>query len=266
MIFRNNQKNKKWEKRPQLYKGKFYYLRKFVQVLMGMALFIGVASVVLYFRNSDTLLIQRVEILSHNTHIQPSEIVALSGITPKDKLFTVSLSEISDNLYRHPWIENVQVRREFPNKIQVHVTERVPYLYVTAGDTYIADKNGVLFKKKEFDENYALPVVTGLTKEFATDYPRLAHLYLNTVSEFYQSVQGNDFFKQHVIEQIHYDFSKGLTVFVDAHQLEIYYGKHDFAEKQSRLNQLGQWGNNLSELFARLDLDLKDRIIARKRL
>lgn len=266
MIFNNNQKNKKWEKRPQLYKGKFYYLRKFVQFMMGAAFVIGVVSVVLYFRNSDTLLIQSVEILSQNTHIKPSEVIALSGITPKDKLFTVSLSQISKNLYRHPWVQSVQVRREFPNKIQIHVTERVPYLYVTAGETYIADNSGVIFKKKDSHENYALPVVTGLTKEFATDYPRLAHVYFNAVNDFYKSVQDADFYKHHVIDQIHYDFSKGLTVFVDAHQLEIYYGKRDFAEKQTRLNQLGLWGNNLNELFARLDLDLKDRIIARKRI
>ena len=266
MIFRNKQKNQKWEKRPQLYKGKFYYLRKFVQFLMGASLVVGVASVVLYFRNSDTLLIQSVEILSQNTHIQPSEIIALSGITPKDKLFTVSLSQIAVNLRRHPWVESVQVRREFPNKIQIHVTERVPFLYVTAGETFIADQNGIVFKKKDPDENYTLPVITGLTKELAVDYPHIAKVYFNTVSNFYKNIQNDDFFKTHAIEQIHYDFSKGLTVFVDGHQLEIYFGKQDLPEKQARLNQLGRWETNLSGIFARLDLDLKDRIIARKRL
>ena len=266
MIFKSKQTNKKWEKRPQLYKGKFYYLRKFMQFMMGFTLLLGIVSVVLYFRNSETLLIQSVQILSNNTHIQPSEVVALSGITPEDKLFTVSLAKISANLYRHPWVEKVKVRREFPNKIQIHITERVPHLYITAGDTYIADKNGVVFKKKDSHENYALPVVTGLNKEFVDDYPRLAKDLFSEVNQFYTSIRNAEFFKTHAIEQIHYDFSKGLTVFVDAHLLEIYYGTNDFAEKQARLNQLGLWGNNLSELFARLDLDLKDRIIARKRL
>lgn len=266
MIFRNQHKNKKWEKRPQLYKGRFYYFRKLVQSFMILALLLGVFSIVMYFRNSDALIIKKIEILSLNTHILPQEIVALSQVTPKDKLFTINLSQVAKNIYRHPWVEHVQIRREFPNRLQIHVTEREPYLYVLAGDTYIADKNGVVFKKKEAHENYNLPVVSGLSKNLAVTYPQLTSYYFKNILGFYESLKQAEFYKNHTLEQIHFDLSQGMTVFADEHLLEIYYGNSDFTDKQDRLNQLGQKEKNLGQLFSRLDFSQKDRIIARKRL
>jgi len=263
MIFRKKQKNKKWEKRPQLYKGRFYYFRKLAQFLLILAIVGLCVGVVFYLKNSETLFIKSVEILGEYKNVDPREIALLSQITPEDKLFSIDLEEVANHLYRHPWIATVQVRREFPGKIQIRATEREPYIYVVADDIYIADKNGVIFKKKEEKENYNLPVITGFTKDFVKSYPKITKIYFDEILEFYKKIQTAKFYKHNMISQIHRDLTGGLTVFAGDRDLEIFYGKDFLQEKQAKLDQIDN--TDISVQFARLDLNLDNRIIARKR-
>ncbi len=265
-MFRNSQTNKKWQKRPQLYKGKFYYFRKLGQFLLLFAIGSGLLGVVMYLRHSETMYIKRVELVGETAHIEPDELLKLSGITPQDKLFTVDLTQVSENLQLFPWIQTARVRREFPGTIQIHVTERVPYLYVAfENEIYIADKSGLVFKKKEARENYDLPVITGFSKAVVTHYPEIAKKDMRTVIDFYNAVAQGKFYRGFGIAQIHFDAVTGLTVFTGGHELEIFYGRHDTGAKQQKLDQIADQSQKWAGAFARLDLNSENRIIARKK-
>ena len=190
----------------------------------------------------------------------------LPAITPHDKLFTVDLAEVAQNLQSFPWVESVRVRREFPGTIQIQVTEREPYLYLALGDTiYIADKAGHVFKKKEEDENYNLPVITGFTNTQVGEYPEMARKNLKDVIAFYQQIGTGEFYQNAGLSQIHFDPADGMTVFTAHHDLEIFYGRDDTSEKQKMLDQIADQSQKWAGAFARLDLNSQNRIIARKK-
>lgn len=266
MLFRKRQNNKRWQKRPQLYKGKFYYFKKMGQVFLGFMGCLALAGVYYYFQNADILYIESVEVLSENQHLSKKQVVALSGISRKDKLFSLDLSKVADNILRYSWVDNVQIRREFPDKIQIHVTEKQPLLYIQIGDLYFIDQDGQVFKKKEDNENDSLPVITGFSKEFVEKNPKLAKIHLENLLDFYKSIAPSEFYQSVQIAQIHYSPIEGITVFTHKNDLEIFYGRKNLLDKHKKLETLVKQKPYQTDYFARLDLDVSNKIIARKRL
>lgn len=265
MLFRKQQKNKRWERRPQLYKGRYYYFKKLGQLCLGILFLLGAISFVSYFRNSETLFIKNIQVVSQNRHVSAQQLIQLSEIKRTDKLFTLDLRNTARNILRHPWIENVQIRREFPDTIQIHAIEKQPVAMLYSDKYYLIDKNGEVFKKHE-GESYDLPIIKWFPKKFTETNPRLSKLYYEQVFEFFQDIQNLPFYRDRKIARVHFDPISGITVFTKSSELEVYYGKSDLLDKHRKLEQLHNQEGFTESRFARLDLNTQGRIIARKRL
>jgi len=145
MFWNKKNQNRKWHARPQLYKGRFFYLKQISQVLLGVVVLVSLVSLFLYFRNSSALGIKYVEVLGDLKHLTKDDVVKLSNIDKTDKLFTIDMTQIQKNILRFSWIKEVRVRREFPATIQIHVTEKTPLAILVAQDRYLIDSDGVVF-------------------------------------------------------------------------------------------------------------------------
>lgn len=263
MFWSRRGENRKWQHRPQLYRGRFYYLKRAGQALLFLSLAGALSGFVLYIRYSDALGIRTVEVLGELTHLDRDGVIVLSGIRKTDKLFTVNLERIQQNILAFPWVRAVSVRREFPATIQIHVTERKPLAQLLAGGRYLIDENGVVFKKWEPGDPSDLPVITGFSREEIERYPLLTRNFLMRTVAFLKYLHKWDFYKEYAISEVHFDSVFGFTVYTQREGLEIYYGRDDFARKQQKLEKfkLSKAFSKIS--FVRLDLDSQDRVVAR---
>ncbi|RPJ00200.1 MAG: FtsQ-type POTRA domain-containing protein, partial [Deltaproteobacteria bacterium] len=59
-------------------------------------------------------------------------------------LFTFRLGEIAKRLEKHPWVDQVAVRKVFPHKIKVQIEERRPMAILQLEELYYIDAKGVI--------------------------------------------------------------------------------------------------------------------------
>ena len=79
--------------------------------------------------------IEAVEVLG-NDRYAPEDIIADSGIQVGENLFRISGAEVSPKLTeKYPYIEKVVLRRKFPPKIQIEITQGIPAAALKEGET-----------------------------------------------------------------------------------------------------------------------------------
>lgn len=96
------------------------YLRRIlIAVLLVLALI--VAAVVLY--NSSAFTIESVSV-SGVEHLTETEMEQLAGVPEGTTLLRVDTGEIKSRLLMDAWVEDVTIKRAFPNTLEIIVTER----------------------------------------------------------------------------------------------------------------------------------------------
>lgn len=82
-------------------------------------------------------------------------------------LFLYDTDAATARLEASPWIRKAEISRDLPDGLVVEIEERSPAALVVAGDLYLADETGELFKRASADEAVGLDLiaVTGLTRE-----------------------------------------------------------------------------------------------------
>lgn len=82
----------------------------------------------------DTITIDGVSPRDRET--SPDEIVAALGIAVGDRMVELDLGGAAQGVARLPWVDRATVRREWPGRVRVSVTERQPLTYVEFGERY----------------------------------------------------------------------------------------------------------------------------------
>ena len=257
-------KNKKWQKPRRFYKGRFFYIKRTLQITSYLLVIALVMGTVYYLENSDTLFVKKVSVLGDKGYLTKEDVIKLSGIQNNDKLFKIDLEEVSKKILRHPWVDSVSMRREFPDTIQIHLEERKPVAILRLKNFYLVDQNGIVFKKMKKKDFSDVPVITGFEELFAEKYPLVSKKYLKETLDFLNFLKGFSFYQRFEISEIHFDPVFGFTVFPLKIPLEIYYGKKDWQTKQNKFEKFVSSKTFLRENFVRLDLNTPQKIIARR--
>ncbi len=110
-----------------------------------------------------------------------SQIIKASKLTTNDGLFFVSEDEIEQNIRKDcPYVDEVKLKRDFPDAIQLIVTDAKEYAYYNVGDKYyILSENGYILKQQdEVPENVFKIVTSGISGK-----PGEKSKYKNTAQE-----------------------------------------------------------------------------------
>ena len=122
-------------------------------------LFFGVSLLAAWLFDPRTLPIKEVRI--EGTISQPRQKLVESLVSSelKSGFFTVDVSDVYSRLSSQAWIKTVNVKRIWPDKLEISVYERVP-LVIWQKEKYI-DKNGVVFSLPGESLLHDLPVLSG---------------------------------------------------------------------------------------------------------
>lgn len=155
----NSSKNKKTKVKPNKVKkkhGLFFRIG-----ILGVFIIGGICFLVL----SPMFNIKEI-VVEDNEVISEEKIISLSGVTVDENIFRISKSSIRKNVESEPYIESVNVKRVFPNRLEIIVEERVPRFLVeyTDGKYIYIDKNGYVLEFS--NEKLELPILIGTSTEF----------------------------------------------------------------------------------------------------
>lgn len=138
---------------------------KRIKFFLKLILFIGVVSGIIAFATCSPIFnIQNIEV-TNNKQLSPETIISLSELSIGQNIFKFWKSDVENKIKSSAYIENVELKRVFPNKLQVNIEEREPKFSVPVlGEyAYISTQGYVL----EITQNQLnLPIITGIsTKE-----------------------------------------------------------------------------------------------------
>ena len=105
--------------------------------------------------------IKKVTVINNNK-VDEKTIIDNSGIKiGSSNFFVIDTKLISDSVKKIPYIENAEVSKKFPNKVEIVVTERASSYVIKVNDEYyLIDIDGTILEKIEnVDENQNVVII-----------------------------------------------------------------------------------------------------------
>ena len=206
----------------------------FQLLLLSFFLFIG-HWVYVHLLGDPYFRVREVEV-EGSRKIPKETLLSLTVMEGMPNLFSVNLKEVVKRLESHPWIEQVRVRKVFPNKILIQIEERKPMAIIQLEELYYIDTKGVIFSPVGDRDEYNYPYLTGLTRQVLEKDPVEAKRLIMKALELLRIVDQEKVPPLEEISEIHMEKTFGIQCFTKAEGVEVKMGWEDFGEKLKRLS------------------------------
>jgi cell division septal protein FtsQ len=171
----------------------------------------------------------------------PNEILSWSGLDVKTNLWAVRIGRIRKKLESQNWIATAEVKRNWPNKLAIVVSERKPIalLSLKSGLFYV-DRGGVVFAEVLPADDRDFPVITGLGIENVSQVNEEERLR-EALDFIVYAEKGTVALPKQNISEIHLAPEGDLVLFMADHAFPVYLGKGDMKTKYHRLSTVLSW-------------------------
>ncbi|KDN15728.1 hypothetical protein BGI40_06995 [Snodgrassella communis] len=133
-------------------------LKRLYRWLYVCVLFCLLAAGGTWVAHSPYFPVRQIQVLQPLKHLQPTEIEKISRQYLQGNIFTVNVSAAQAELAKLPWVAKVQVKRIWPDTVQLDIKERVP---VARWNTQqLVDMDGRIFNAVAQEQ---LPLLVGTT-------------------------------------------------------------------------------------------------------
>lgn len=160
------------------------------------------------------------------------DVLALAKINPRSNILAVNTRSVAGRIAANPWVKNIAVGRELPNRLVLEIRERRPIALVKqAGNFYLMDVDGFVFKKLSRSDDVDLAILTGVNLQ---DKSRSA-LLADTLKLLETISAGDQLASMGTVSEIHVNEVFGLSILTDK-GLHLNLGRDDFAGKIRQLD------------------------------
>lgn len=138
---------------------------KRIKFFLKLILLIGVISGIIAFATCSPIFnIQNIEVIN-NKQLSPETIISLSELSVGQNIFKFWKNDVENKIKSNAYIESVELKRVFPNKLQINIQEREPKFSVPVlGEYAYINTQGYILEITQNQLN--LPIITGIsTKE-----------------------------------------------------------------------------------------------------
>jgi cell division protein FtsQ len=161
-----------------------------------------------------------------------------AGIEDRMNILSLNLSAARKKLLGHPWIEQAQVGREFPNTIFIRIIEHEPLAVLDLGDKFILNTKGLIFKRLETDELENIPIVSGLSySDLGTIEETGSIRFLSIIEVLRLGDEPDSIIPNYLIRRIDVDRQIGLSLHTDKEKM-IKLGFENYSEKYAQLKKV----------------------------
>lgn len=163
--------------------------------------------------------------------ITEKEILSYAAIKPSQNLLAINLGTITRRIESNPWIKEVSIGREFPNRLIINLQERTAVALVKRDNGFnLLDVDGVVFKKHEKNDEVDIPVLNGCSSD-----DNESVIFTKSLELLRYLSASNEFPTIRNIAEIHGHEVFGLSLFTDS-GLCIRLGFDSYENKLKRLN------------------------------
>jgi cell division protein FtsQ len=187
-----------------------------------------------------------------------------AGLTSARNILAVNLTATRKRLLAHPWIAEAQVRRDIPDRLEIHIREHGGLAVLNLGRRFLLSDKGQVFTEVKPGEFPDLPVVSGLTYNDLGVSATAPAPVLRAVMTLLQPRprEARQAMVQR-IREIHADAALGLTVFLDDGRLPSGYrtvmlGFGDFEAKYATLQKIDAYVAQNPQFTGIQSIDVKN--------
>jgi cell division protein FtsQ len=220
-----------------------------------------------YVTTTPRFAIRQIDV-SGNARRTPDDIAAEAGIAKGENVFSLDLDRARGRLLADPWIREATLSRRLPGTVTVQVTERDAAAIVALGDSYLASRDGDVFKRLEPGDPTDLPAVTGLTADAIADDREAAIRSIRRALDLAAEYDRSPLAARAPLEEVHIADGEALTLFVGKSGIALELGVAPFHQK---LEEASRVLGELDRRGAKADAIMLDneahpeRVVARVR-
>ncbi len=142
-------------------------ISRFFTTGLKMLIILGVISMILLFTGyflyrwtlySPAFIINEITV-GGNHFLTQTEILKIAKIDVGQNIYKVALREVIKGMEKDPWIKRAEVSRMLPNKIFIHIEERIPFAFYNSEKLTLVDEDGDFLTPKN-SAVYNYPVIT----------------------------------------------------------------------------------------------------------
>jgi len=100
-----------------------------------------------------------------NRMVSKEQISRLSKVDIHSNLLAINISQVKSLLESHPWIDEVKITRDWPNRLVITVREKKPFALLNRGTgLFYLDKRGHTIATADQYQDLDFPIITGLER------------------------------------------------------------------------------------------------------
>jgi len=160
------------------------------------------------------------------------DVLTQAAMTPRQNLLSVNVDALAGRISANPWVKNIHVGRELPNRIVLAIKERNPVALVKQSNgLYLMDNEGNVFKKLDKNDEVDLPVLTGVDfKE-----KEKSKLLLSTLNLLQTMAASNRYSYLGAISEVNVNDIVGVSLLTDT-GLYLKLGTDNYEKKLNKLS------------------------------
>lgn len=212
---------------------------------LAAALWYGVPGALYLSRGHAYFTVSRLE-LEGNRRLSRREVLQWAGISAHTSIWDAHPDLVKARLLSHPWIWNVKVQREFPNRLSISVEERRPVAIVRLEELNYVDRGGHVLGPLREGDSPDFPLITGLDGPEATEFVSVG---VHRALRFLRLCERSNGFD--AISEVRVDRDRGLTVFPLRRPVAVVLGWGGWREKLARSARvLAVWEGQMNRVSA----------------
>ncbi len=208
-------------------------MRAVALLILGLVVFGGTATLMRSLLGSQFFNVKQIEVEGNN-RLSREELLALVEGKAHGGLWQVPLEEIREILKRNPWIRDVEVARQFPDKVRVKISEREPYALARRNDNAVVwiDRDGtVLGDQTKFNLEVVPPIISGLMEGAAAKVMEANRRHLTLYQDLLNALDAGEPRLSAQVDEVIFDGVDGLKLRVQGGRVEVLVGTQDFRKR-----------------------------------
>ncbi len=193
------------------------------------------------------------------------DILSMTQLDRQMNILSIDLDKLREKVQAHPWIERAEIRRIFPDRISIRITERKPVAIILLDRLYYIDRQGVIFARVPKGRQIDHPVLTGLRRDDFKAHPDEAWGFVSRALKLIGVIAGGEILSQKDISEIHMDKAFGLSVYTNDRAIEIKLGLDLYEAKWKRLERVWRHLRKSPLQPAYIDCNYEKRVIVKMR-
>ncbi|MBA4312304.1 MAG: hypothetical protein C0417_06715 [Chlorobiaceae bacterium] len=213
----------------------------------------------------ETLLVQR--IIVEGARILPVKYInTLTEIKNSTMMRDLNLYDIQEKLRVEPFIKNICVTRQYPDAININITERVPIATVNSKQLRYIDNEGILLPYLETAVKLDLPIINGVKGiENAKIGKAIENSEIHEAIQILQTALAIDSTMYRFISEVNMKDGDDVLLFSTEAAIPIILGRDNYPAKLLMLQTF--WSNYVrlqnTDRLRQIDLRFNDQVVVK---